>query len=147
MPPARFPRAVHPLVSSPPFVLFRFPFETRVDFAQRPPTASPILATFFCSGRRGEGRGRGGVKKEKNEARDKFVTRAGPDRDFEDARYRLQILEKILLLLFLFFFFCSFFVTGDLGLLARVEYRFWVSFVLRDYYFFFFLFWRLKNWQ
>lgn len=51
------------------------------------------------------GEGRGGVKKEKNEARDKFVTRAGPDRDFEDARYRLQILEKILLLLFLFFFF------------------------------------------
>lgn len=30
-------------------------------------------------------------------------------------------------------------MTGDLGLLARVEYRFWVSFVLRDYFFFFFL--------
>lgn len=70
---------------------------------------------------------REGPRVKRRTARDKFVTRPGPDRDFVASRYRLQILEKILDIFFPFFFFLN------LGLL--VEYRFRVSFVSRDYFF------------
>lgn len=70
---------------------------------------------------------REGPRVKRRTARDKFVTRPGPDRDFVASRYRLQILEKILDIFFPFFFFVN--------LELLVEYRFRVSFVSRDYFF------------